>query len=182
MTSTLINSTRLPAQLVNYILYEFWDEQSAPEVKGEYTTPVHIIASVAVYLLLVLYVLPKHMANRKAYSLKSAMKLYNILNIIGNGILCVGGFYFFNWGRDCWMCTRGTVNPWVVRKGGELFIALKIFDFLDTIFFILRKKNNQVTLLHLVHHSIMPITAYIGLKMDATPTAGFTLMINSFGK
>jgi len=32
------------------------------------------------------------------------------------------------------------------------------------VFFMLRKKNSQITFLHLYHHSTMPILWYIGVK------------------
>lgn len=43
------------------------------------------------------------------------------------------------------------------------FIA-KIAELLDTVFFVLRKKNSQVTFLHVLHHSGMVFLAYGGVK------------------
>jgi hypothetical protein len=59
-------------------------------------------------------------------------------------------------------------------------LALKIFDLADTVFFILRKKWNQVTPLHVIHHSIMPFTAWLALKYAPLPSAGKVLLLNSF--
>lgn len=47
---------------------------------------------------------------------------------------------------------------------GYLFFLSKFVEFLDTIFFILRKKDSQVTFLHVIHHSIVPISVWVGLK------------------
>jgi len=44
------------------------------------------------------------------------------------------------------------------------FFISKFIEFLDTIFFILRKKDSQVSFLHVIHHSIVPISVWIGLK------------------
>lgn len=44
------------------------------------------------------------------------------------------------------------------------YYMCKIIELLDTVFFILRKKDNQVTFLHMYHHTIMPICAWIGVK------------------
>lgn len=44
------------------------------------------------------------------------------------------------------------------------YFAAKIIELLDTIFFVLRKKNRQITFLHLYHHFMMPICAWIGVK------------------
>jgi hypothetical protein len=61
-----------------------------------------------------------------------------------------------------------------------LYFINKIFDFFDTFFFILRKKNNQISLLHIVHHTIMPFSVWWGLKF--VPIGHSTLfgLINSF--
>ena len=40
----------------------------------------------------------------------------------------------------------------------------KFIDFFDTVFFILRKKTNQVTFLHVYHHVTMPTLWWIGVK------------------
>ena len=39
----------------------------------------------------------------------------------------------------------------------------KFLDMLDSIFFLLHKKFGHLSTLHVVHHSIMPITSWIGM-------------------
>ena len=43
----------------------------------------------------------------------------------------------------------------------------KLVEFMDTFFFILRKKNNQISFLHVYHHATMPIVWWIGVKWAA---------------
>lgn len=38
-----------------------------------------------------------------------------------------------------------------------LFFVSKLVELLDTVFFVLRKKNRQITPLHLIHHAGMPL-------------------------
>ncbi|QQP58490.1 Elongation of very long chain fatty acids protein, partial [Caligus rogercresseyi] len=40
----------------------------------------------------------------------------------------------------------------------------KLLDLLDTVFFVLRKKDNQITFLHVFHHVSMPIYAWIEVR------------------
>ena len=48
-----------------------------------------------------------------------------------------------------------------------MFYFSKFIEFLDTLFFILRKKNNQVTFLHVYHHATMPFIWWIAIKWFA---------------
>lgn len=44
------------------------------------------------------------------------------------------------------------------------YFLVKVIDLMDTIFFVLRKKFNQVSFLHMYHHSAMAIATYAYLK------------------
>ncbi len=48
-----------------------------------------------------------------------------------------------------------------------LFYFSKLIEFLDTVFFIMRKKTNQVTFLHVYHHVTMPLIWWIAVKWYA---------------
>jgi hypothetical protein len=43
----------------------------------------------------------------------------------------------------------------------------KYIDYLDSIFFVLRKKFSHLSTLHVVHHGIMPFTAWWGIRYKA---------------
>ncbi|GJQ75481.1 hypothetical protein Trydic_g17568 [Trypoxylus dichotomus] len=60
------------------------------------------------------------------------------------------------------------------------YYIAKLTELLDTVFFVLRKKNNQITFLHVYHHFMMPICGWIGVKF--LPGGHGTLLgvINSF--
>ena len=40
------------------------------------------------------------------------------------------------------------------------YFISKFTEFLDTFFFVLRKKNNNVSTLHVLHHGLMPLFAW----------------------
>lgn len=46
-----------------------------------------------------------------------------------------------------------------------MFYVLKLFDLFDTIFFILRKKNNQASFLHIYHHAGIVVVFYLYFKL-----------------
>lgn len=56
----------------------------------------------------------------------------------------------------------------------------KIIELLDTVFFVLRKNQRQVTFLHVYHHTLMPFCGFIGLKYFAGGHGTLLGLINSF--
>lgn len=41
-------------------------------------------------------------------------------------------------------------------------LRLQFYDWFDTFFFVLRKKENQISVLHVYHHAGMPLTVWMG--------------------
>ena len=167
---------------LDYFITDFFDEHSDP-ISQHFPLmgggPWKIIAIVAFYLLLCLVILPRYMKNRPAFECRSAMIYYNLFNVIANLIGFVSAFIGTNYSLDVWGCKEKYFPSYLLLLGYGYFI-LKLIDFFDTIFFVLRKKYNQVTFLHVTHHSIMPITCYVGMKFVPYGNTGFTPLINSF--
>ena len=46
----------------------------------------------------------------------------------------------------------------------HLYFLVKLVDLLDTVFFVLRKKQNQVSFLHVYHHVGMVLGSWGGVK------------------
>lgn len=61
-----------------------------------------------------------------------------------------------------------------------MYYIAKITELLDTIFFVLRKKDNQVTFLHLYHHTVMPMISWGCVKYYPGGHGTFIGVINSF--
>lgn len=45
-----------------------------------------------------------------------------------------------------------------------VYYLSKLTEFADTVFFVLRKKKSQITWLHLYHHSLTPMEAWLLVK------------------
>ncbi|KAF6215937.1 hypothetical protein GE061_000274 [Apolygus lucorum] len=56
----------------------------------------------------------------------------------------------------------------------------KLLEFCDTFFFILRKKEKQLTFLHVYHHSTMFSLWWIGIKWVPSGSTFLPAMVNSF--
>ena len=67
-----------------------------------------------------------------------------------------------------------------MAKGVYAYFICKLIELLDTVFFVLRKKQRQISFLHIYHHAMMPICAWIGVRY--VPGGHGTLLgvINSF--
>lgn len=111
---------------------------------------------------------PRFMANRKPFQLTHAMAIYNAFQVVASVILVYEGLQG-GWLRDySYRCqpVDYSNNPTAVRMARAvwLYMMCKLVELLDTVFFVLRKKNNQVSFLHLWHHTLMPVCAWVGCK------------------
>jgi elongation of very long chain fatty acids protein 7 len=88
------------------------------------------------------------------------------------------------WDKYSWKCEpvdwSRTPHAMRVARGVYVFYMAKISELLDTVFFILRKKYNQVTFLHLYHHTVMPLIGWGVTKYFPGGHGIFVGFINSF--
>ncbi|KAF8788971.1 Elongation of very long chain fatty acids like protein [Argiope bruennichi] len=74
-------------------------------------------------------------------------------------------------------------NNWEAVRIAEvcwICFLVKFYEFIDTVFFVLRKKNSQITTLHVFHHALVPITVWIGIKYGAGGYNTLFPLLNSF--
>lgn len=69
--------------------------------------------------------------------------------------------------------------PMIIANGCHTYFLLKVVDLLDTVFFVLRKKDNQITFLHLYHHTGMVILTWNATKFFPGGHSVFTGFLNS---
>ncbi|KAK0068481.1 elongation of very long chain fatty acids protein 4-like isoform X1 [Biomphalaria pfeifferi] len=141
------------------------------------------LAITALYLLAV-STLPKFMENRPAFNLKYTLVIYNFICVLINFHICselLISSTMLGYSYSCQPVSY-TYDPYEIRIAKALwwFYFSKCVEMLDTIFFILRKKNNQVSFLHVYHHATMFPIWYIGVKWVAGGQSFFGAMINSF--
>ncbi|XP_053083851.1 elongation of very long chain fatty acids protein 2 isoform X3 [Pangasianodon hypophthalmus] len=130
-----------------------------PRVRGwlllDSCTPTLVLTFI--YLLIV-YLGPKYMKNKTAYSLKNVLLLYNF------GVTMLSFYMLVELISATWSAGYKLKCQGLFDAGeGDIRVAKvlwwyyfsKLIEFLDTIFFVLRKKNNQITFLHVYHHASM---------------------------
>lgn len=149
-------------------------------------SPVLTSVVVLIYLLFVTKWGPSMMASRSSgFNIKRILVVYNVLMVMLSGWLCfefcaagwIGGGYSL--GCQLIDMSRRPKAMRMVRVCWVFYIS-KIVELLDTVFFVLRKKPEQVTFLHVFHHAIMPISWWFGMKYVPGGLGTFHAMLNSF--
>lgn len=134
-------------------------------------SPVPSILIVALYLYFVTQFGPKIMINKKPFKLRNILVAYNAFQVI----FSLGMLYehlMSGWLSEySYKCqpVDYSQNPTAMRMANLCwwYFISKFTEFADTIFFVLRKKDSQVTFLHLYHHSLTPLETWICVKFIA---------------
>lgn len=132
--------------------------------------PMAILGISLIYVLLVTWLGPMFMRNRKPYSLTTTLLVYNFIQVVISVYIVVEGLDA-GWARHySWLCQNveagNDKNSTAMRMINITYIYFinKYLEFLDTFFFVARKKDNQVTFLHVYHHAIMPVFAWVQIR------------------
>ncbi|XP_050074770.1 elongation of very long chain fatty acids protein 7-like [Anopheles maculipalpis] len=146
--------------------------------------PLPTLGMIICYLLWVLLIGPMYMRDRKPMDLRRVIIFYNLFQVLLSGYM----FYehlMAGWVRG-YSLTCQTVDysdsPLSRRMFNLCYVYYlsKLSEFADTVFFVLRKKQSQITDLHVYHHSLTPIEAWILTKFIAGGNATLPNVINNF--
>uniref|UniRef100_H2YNX2 Elongation of very long chain fatty acids protein n=1 Tax=Ciona savignyi TaxID=51511 RepID=H2YNX2_CIOSA len=141
------------------------------------------LTSTLVYLFIVLLAGPWFMRNRKPFDLRKPILVYNSVMVLVSAWLCYE-FLAAGWATGySFTCQQVDYSnsPKALRmlRACYVYWFSKHIEFLDTYFFILRKKWQQVSVLHVFHHTIMAYTWWYGVKFSAGGLGTFHAPINS---
>ncbi|XP_068898148.1 very long chain fatty acid elongase AAEL008004-like isoform X1 [Tenebrio molitor] len=182
------------AQILNVIsnvnnLFDAYGEMSFadPRVAQWYmmSSPTLTIIIVLLYIYFVKFLGPHLMKNRKPFQLKKAILVYNLLQVL------LSTYIFYEIGMSGWFTGEYSLRcqpvdysnePSALRMlhAAKWYYIAKFIDLIDTIFFVLRKKFSHVSTLHVIHHSVMPMSIWFGLRMAAGGHSSFFGLLNSF--
>ncbi|KAI1289268.1 Elongation of very long chain fatty acids protein 1 [Halotydeus destructor] len=145
--------------------------------------PWKISATVIVYLIFVLKVGPTVMKKRQPFNIDNLMRLYNLVNVIGCAYVLAMSLKLTRYSTRCWQCieVEDIDDPhWLLDSVSMGYLYLKLFDLLDTVFFVLRKNFRQVSPLHVVHHATMPLVVAFAYKMSQNLFGSQVVVLNCF--
>lgn len=165
---------------------DIMDNKSDPRVKDWplMSGPGPTLAICLTYAFVVKYLGPKLMEKRKPFQLRKTLIVYNFLQVIFSMWLfyeAIVAGWFTTYSFRCQPVDYSN-SPKALRtaSGCWWYYFSKFTEFLDTIFFVLRKKNEQVSRLHVIHHGVMPISTWFGVKFTPGGHSTFFGMLNTF--
>ncbi|GBM60879.1 Elongation of very long chain fatty acids protein 1 [Araneus ventricosus] len=125
---------------------------------------------ILVYILYTKLFGPLMMRNRKAFKLNKLMVLHNFEMAAANAYLakeCTKGFIKY-WNSRCGFKKSPAYADFLKEDGITVWLLflLKHLELIDTVFFVLRKKFNQVSFLHVFHHSAVILIYWWILKTN----------------
>ncbi|XP_017777182.1 PREDICTED: elongation of very long chain fatty acids protein AAEL008004-like [Nicrophorus vespilloides] len=146
-------------------------------------SPIPTIVMVLAYLYTVIFLGPRLMANRKPFKLREVLVLYNGGQVLFSLYMLYEHLmsgWFFDYSYKC-----QPVDYSNSEKGMRMatlcwwYYISKLSEFADTVFFVMRKKDSQITLLHLYHHSLTPLETWVLVKFVAGGHGTFSNLINN---
>ncbi|KAL6435978.1 hypothetical protein ACFW04_005661 [Cataglyphis niger] len=182
--ASLINST---AQFISDAYdYYLWTLSLADERTRGWLlvdSPQPTLIYTLLYLLIV-WAGPKVMKKRKAFKLTWALVPYNLAMACLNAYIAIQLFVASTRLRYSYVCQpiRHITRPDELQIAHAVwwYYFSKLLEFCDTFFFILRKKDNQLSFLHVYHHSTMFSLWWIGIKWVPSGSTFLPAMVNSF--
>ncbi|XP_063709237.1 very long chain fatty acid elongase 7-like [Culicoides brevitarsis] len=161
---------------------------SNPELDSTYlfSTPLIPVVLLSSYAAFVLHFGPKWMKNRAPMNLRHIIVVYNLVQVLYNAWMAIQ----FSLVRTTWTVEKNlgcvvNLEPSdnaLFRQqhayGFWHFAVNKILDLFDTVFFVLTKKQNHVTFLHVHHHIVMVMNTWFFGKYAMTSEGNFMAYCN----
>lgn len=166
--------------------YEWADTLSDPRVSSWpwVSSPVPVCLSAIIYVIFSWKVGPWMMKDRAPFELKKLMMVYNIS-------MSYLSFYIFKElllgmldADYSWPCQPLPLenNPKNMRiaAGVWWFFIAKPLEYMDTVFFVLRKRQRQISFLHVYHHATISVWVWVYLKWLPGGQTPFYAIGNAF--
>lgn len=126
---------------------------------------------------------PRWMKHREPYKLQRTILVYNVATALANAYFFYryarltylgGGYSFF-----CQGISRDTSEQSMeIVALSWWYLYVRIADFLDTFFFVARKKFSQVSALHVIHHFLVVLSGWVWHNFGSDGQGVLGMLIN----
>jgi len=169
----------------DYLMIDLRDPRTDPWPLMSSVWPTTFICLAYVYIVKVAG--PKFMKDREPYDIKMLMIVYNFFQTIFSAWMFYEGWRYFGFYPGhrtySWHCQpvdySDSPDSHRILSLGWWYFFSKFVDFLDTIFFMARKKYSHVSALHVIHHSTMPWLSWWGPRFVGGGQSVFGVFLNS---
>lgn len=177
------------AHLVTSVIdkyHDVLDNNSDPRVNGwiMMSSPLPTLAICLFYVYFSKVAGPNWMENRKPFNLRNVLIIYNFIQTIFSAWICYEYLMSGWWGSYSFRCqpVDYSYSPSALRMANICwwYYFSKFTEFMDTLFFILRKKSSHVSTLHVIHHGCMPFSVWMGVKFAPGGHSTFFALLNAF--
>ncbi|KAL2747264.1 elongation of very long chain fatty acids protein AAEL008004-like isoform X2 [Vespula maculifrons] len=111
---------------------------------------------------------PKYMEHRKPFQMKNVLVMYNLIQVLLSTWIFIEGLSSAWLTKYSFKCEpvdfSESPEALKIARIVHVYFLAKLTELLDTVFFVLRKKEKQVTFLHVYHHTVMPMIAWGATK------------------
>ncbi|XP_055678558.1 elongation of very long chain fatty acids protein AAEL008004 isoform X1 [Lutzomyia longipalpis] len=177
------------ALIMKYIdsMQRYMDSYGDPRTKDwpMMSSPFPTLAVCLCYVYIVKVLGPRLMENRKPFQLQNTLIVYNFLQVVFSTWLfyeiSISGWLTGHYNFRCQPVDYSN-HPRTLRMVHACwwYYFSKFTEFMDTIFFVLRKKTSQVSTLHVIHHGCMPMSVWFGVKFTPGGHSTFFGLLNTF--
>lgn len=164
----------------NYLFDEIADNRVRSWLFMRDPLPMFLI--IIAYLTLVFKIMPCFMLVRRAYNLKPMLAIYNLGMVLAClAILIV--YYRSGVRMNSLMACLDidySNDPDAMRILDAMWWThiVKLVELVETVFFLLRKKQSQVTFLHVYHHTSTLFLSWVGPKYVGGGMVTFSYVLN----
>lgn len=147
-------------------------------------SPLPVAVITALYVYFVKVVGPRWMSKRKAFDLRSCILVYNLAATLLSAYFVSRFVKLAYWDLGYTFLQDldlrdSPANTALVHLSWWFFL-FKICELADTVFFVLRKKDHQVSALHVVHHVVVTWNMWLDVTYDALSHSMFIKCMNTF--
>lgn len=147
-------------------------------------SPLPILILLAAYLYMVFIYLPNYMTDKKPYSLKGYLAVYNLFQVMACCVL-IYGISTAGWTTHYTLgCQEADFSSdlLALRMAQYLWLTfiIKVVELTETCVFVLRKKAKQVSLLHVYHHTSTVLYTWFLVKLYPGGMASFPILVNLY--
>ncbi|CAG2110929.1 unnamed protein product [Medioppia subpectinata] len=162
-----------------YVLHDYWINETDDRIKPYFLLsggPELFLTIMFLWLIFVTKLGPNFMRDRKPFVLREIIIIYNFILVVISAYFTYASIGWLDYGHKSWDLKLPERNQWSDKAIAEIpekafYFYTKLFDLFDSVFFVLRKKSNQLSFLHVYHHFMVPVLVFLVAKLSPQTVA-----------